>query len=273
MMPKHMILEMTDVTREFKRRGRTFPAVDRVSLSLAEGEFAAIVGRSGNGKSTLLNLVAGLLRPTSGSIRVDGEDIVAMTDNAMSELRNTSIGFVTQSHTLLPNLAAIDNVMLPAVLRRHEIEVAKTGKPRVPHDETDGTRVPDAVDDGLPDVIAADSAIRNVGSPRRSHLALRAHELLRGFGVDDLASCYPKELSGGEMRRISIARALMNDPRLLIADEPTGDLDAESTAIVMRELHRATRHGVAVLMATHDPDALAYATRAYRMDGGRLGEI
>ena len=108
------VLELHDLTREFTRRGKPFAAVDHVNLILREGEFIAIVGRSGNGKSTLLNLITGLLRPTDGTITLDGRNIVALRDRQMSAIRNRVIGFVTQSQTLLPNLTVIDNVILRA---------------------------------------------------------------------------------------------------------------------------------------------------------------
>ncbi len=118
-MPEQPILEVRGLTREFVRRGKPFPAVDDVNLTLDPGEFMAIVGRSGNGKSTLLNLVTGLLKPTSGSILLAGNEVTTLNDKQMSILRNRTIGFVTQIQTLLPNLTAIDNVVLPAVLHRN----------------------------------------------------------------------------------------------------------------------------------------------------------
>ena len=263
-MTEKSILEIRGLTREFVRRGVSFPAVDDVSLTLGPGEFSAIVGRSGNGKSTLLNLITGLLRPSAGSIMLDGNDVAALDDRRMSDLRNRAIGFVTQIQTLLPNLTAIDNVILPAVLR---------GGPRRENATVDEERTSEpAVDSDLPDVIQPASA-RTSLAPQSDYMMRRAQMLLDQVLVGDLAFCYPKELSGGEMRRVSIARALMNEPKLLIADEPTGDLDAESTAVVMRLLRRVADDGTAVLMVTHDPDALEYVDRTYRMDRGRLALI
>ncbi len=271
-MSDGIILEVKDLTREFIRRGRPFAAVDHVNLTLKAGELVAIVGRSGNGKSTMLNLITGLLKPTSGNVMIEGEDVTTLSDRDMSRMRNRTIGFVTQSQTLLPNLTALDNVILPAVMRPSDRSEDMRG------DDTDvaNTRLSDVdvvrtqVDDGLPDVIAAPR------EPSRhaqdDHLTERAHELLSKLQVDDLSECYPKELSGGEMRRVSIARALMNDPKLLIADEPTGDLDMQSTAIVMQLLRQVAHDGTAVLMVTHDPDALTYVGRTYRMDRGVLSE-
>ncbi|KAB8287437.1 ABC transporter ATP-binding protein [Bifidobacterium ramosum] len=260
------ILEIHDLTREFTRRGSAFPAVDHVNLTIDTGEFVAIVGRSGNGKSTLLNLVTGLLSPTSGTVRVDGHVVGSLNDRDMARLRNRTIGFVTQSATLLANLTVLDNVILPAVMLG---EPAADGNdddtPSVRHATQDTTATP-ATDPDMPDVIAPAEA----DATTEDALTRRARTLLDALQVSDLADCYPKELSGGEMRRVSIARALMNRPKLLIADEPTGDLDADSTAIVMRLLRQTADAGTAVLMVTHDPDALGYVDRTYRMDRGVL---
>lgn len=274
MMMNRTILDIHGLTREFVRRGKTFHAVDNVDLTLGPGEFVAIVGRSGNGKSTLLNLIAGLLEPTSGSILLDGSDVAALDDRRMSKLRNRTIGFVTQLQTLLPNLTAIDNVILPAVMCRGLWQgVATVDAKRVDDSRARNRPAESAVDDDLPDVIKPVSALMTSPMPQSDHLERRAQRLLDRLQVGDLASCYPKELSGGEMRRISIARALMNEPKLLIADEPTGDLDVESTAMAMRLLRQTADDGTAVLMVTHDPDALEYVDRIYRMDRGVLTRI
>lgn len=277
-MAENTVLEVKELTREFTRRGKPFAAVDHVDFTLNQGEFVAIVGRSGNGKSTLLNLITGLLKPTYGSIDLDGNDVTRLNDRQMSIVRNRTIGFITQSQTLLQNLTALDNVILPSVLQNGKTEQCDTQVLADSHDlkatEENASDSPSeqTVDDGLPDVIAAVPAVKAQNNLVQDHAVERAHSLLRRLQVDDLAECYPKELSGGEMRRVSVARALMNGPKLLIADEPTGDLDAESTAIVMRLLQEAAKDGTAVLMVTHDPDALAYVDRTYRMDRGVLSE-
>lgn len=219
------LLRIEDLTRGFVRRGEPFDAVSHVDLNLASGDFIAIVGRSGNGKSTLINMIAGLVRPSGGFVEVEGRRVADMTDRELSRMRNRTIGFVTQEQTLLGNLPVLDNVILPA------------------------TFFPDGPGETLMD---------------------RALGLLRELGVEDLAGCYPRELSGGEMRRVSIARALIGSPRLIIADEPTGDLDMDSTTTVMRLLRQRADAGVGVLMVTHDPDAVRYADTVYRMDAGVL---
>lgn len=227
------VVELTRVTREFMRRKHKFFAVNNVSFALNSGDFVAIVGKSGNGKSTLLNLIAGLLKPTHGSVKVCGEEISERTfsDAKMSRLRACDIGFVTQSQTLLQNLTVHDNILLPVQIAASACEVSKS-----------------EVSEDLNET--------------------RALELCKQLHIEDLLWCYPNELSGGEMRRVMIVRALINNPKLLILDEPTGDLDVEHTRIVVKMLREAAKNGVAVLMVTHDVEAARCADRTYTMDCG-----
>ena len=290
------LLELVDLTRQFVRRGTPFDAVSHVDLTIGAGEFVAIVGRSGNGKSTLINMVAGLVRPSSGTVRVDGREVTELSDKELSLLRNRTIGFVTQSQTLLGNLTVLDNVVLPATMfpdalpfmeaeNKDDAAVQKQNnmaetEPCIESEADNGsasdensTESSTEPDPFMPDVIAPitgtdQSLYSALGQP--DVLTERAKHLLTQLGVADLADSYPRELSGGEMRRVSIARALMNQPKLLIADEPTGDLDQESTDIVMQLLRSQADNGTAILMVTHDPDALEYADKVYRMDAGVL---
>lgn len=275
--PDHL-LTLTDLTRQFVRRGTPFDAVSHVNLTVDAGEFIAIVGRSGNGKSTLINMVAGLIRPTSGTVSVAGRNVADLGDKALSVLRNRTIGFVTQSQTLLGNLTVLDNVILPATMFPEPLPFAQNAEATDAVAQAAATNdeaaADSAVDPFMPDVIAPitdqENTPSNTAASRPDLFATRARMLLTQLGVADLADSYPRELSGGEMRRVSIARALMNQPSLLIADEPTGDLDQESTDIVMRLLRDQANNGTAILMVTHDPDALEYADRVYRMDAGVL---
>lgn len=283
--PDHL-LTLTDLTRQFVRRGTPFDAVSHVNLIVDAGEFIAIVGRSGNGKSTLINMVAGLIRPTSGTVSVAGRNVADLGDKALSVLRNRTIGFVTQSQTLLGNLTVLDNVILPATMFPEPLPFAQNAEATDAVAQVDAVASTDAVaqaaatndeaaaDPFMPDVIAPitdrENTPSNTAASRPDLFATRARTLLTQLGVADLADSYPRELSGGEMRRVSIARALMSQPSLLIADEPTGDLDQESTDIVMRLLKDQANNGTAILMVTHDPDALEYADRVYRMDAGVL---
>lgn len=285
------LLELVDLTRQFVRRGTPFDAVSHVDLTIDAGEFVAIVGRSGNGKSTLINMVAGLVRPSSGTVHVDGREVTELSDKELSLLRNRTIGFVTQSQTLLGNLTVLDNVILPATMfpdalpfmeaenkddaaaqkQNNTAETVPGIESVADENSTESSTEPDPF---MPDVIApiadADGKPSNSAASQPDLFTERAKHLLTQLGVADLADSYPRELSGGEMRRVSIARALMNQPKLLIADEPTGDLDQESTDIVMKLLRSQADNGTAILMVTHDPDALEYADKVYRMDAGVL---
>ncbi len=235
------VVNLKNVTREFKRKNRKFIAVDNVDFSLKAGDFAAIAGKSGNGKSTLLNMIAGLLKPTRGSITIFGCNISlpSISDEQISAIRAKNIGFVTQSQTLLANLNVLDNVILPVMISR-----------------ASSKRVDDSAQKLNPNDYAS--------------LTSRAMDLLKRLNVDDLAHCYPRELSGGEMRRVMIARALINKPRLLILDEPTGDLDSQNTQTVVSLLRDCAASGAAVLVVTHDESVAASADCVCTMDSGVL---
>ncbi|MDR0524169.1 MAG: ABC transporter ATP-binding protein [Candidatus Methanoplasma sp.] len=219
-------IEAIELTKEYSAGVRPFNAVSGASLTVERGDFVSIMGKSGSGKSTLLNLIAGLLRPTSGTVRVNGRDVSAMSDGEASLVRSAEIGYVPQGQSLLGNISVAENVALPHILRG-----------------------------------------RGAGDP-----IPRAMDLLERVGIADLADRLPRRLSGGEQRRAAVARALMNSPSVVIADEPTSDLDSEASALVMDLLAEISGEGTAVLMATHDPDADRRGGRRLRMDGGRLSE-
>lgn len=236
-----LVVNLKNVTREFKRKNRKFIAVDNVNFSLKAGDFVAIVGKSGNGKSTLLNMIAGLLKPTRGNVTIFGCNISlpSISDEQISAIRAKNIGFVTQSQTLLANLNVINNVILPVKIF-----------------DASSKRIGDSAEKLEPEDCA------NVTS--------FAMDLLKRLNVDDLAHCYPRELSGGEMRRVMIARALINNPRLLLLDEPTGDLDSQNTQTVVSLLRDCADSGAAVLVVTHDESVAASANSVYTMDSGML---
>jgi ABC-type lipoprotein export system ATPase subunit len=217
------LLELRELTKEYKRGNRAFNAVNGVSLSVERGDFISIIGRSGSGKSTLLNMSAGLLKPSAGTVLFDGRDIFSLADISISLLRNEKIGYVPQGQSLLSNFTVLENVCIPWFLFKRE------------------------------------------GEPEE-----RALTLLEKTGIDHLAASYPKQLSGGEMRRVAIARALINNPALLIADEPTSDLDAETTADIMRLLSVISKEGTAILIVTHELDTLSFGKKTYSMNSGNL---
>lgn len=214
-------------TKRFFRKGREaaqwFDAVSQVDLELAPGEFTVLMGRSGGGKSTLLNMLAGLLAPTEGRVLLEGRDLYALPDTELSQLRNARIGIVPQGQTPLHSLTVVQNVTLPYLMYR------------------------------------ADNGVE-----------ARALDRLDSLGIRALADSYPSELSGGEMRRMAIARALVCDPAVVLADEPTSDLDDENTRIVLQALRAVADAGAAVLVATHDAEARSFADRVLRIDGGKL---
>lgn len=200
-------------------------AVVGVDLSVPAGQFVAIVGRSGSGKSSLMAMIGGLSRPSRGVVRVSGAEIWNMPDSRLAEFRNREMGFVFQFPSLLPTLRIIDNVALPALLNSRKGEAAAYEK---------------------------------------------AAELLTGLELADYVDAYPYEISAGEQRRVAIARALIHSPSLLLADEPTSDLDEQTEIEIMDRLCRLNRdRGVTLIMVTHN---LALAQRADRIlhiaDGG-----
>lgn len=218
-----MVLEVKGLCKEYMRGSQPFYAVDHVDFSMDKGDFISIIGRSGSGKSTMLNLIAGLLDPTEGTVTISGKCLTGLNDEELSAVRNTVLGYVPQGQTVLSNLTVLDNVRLPFYFSKRE-----------------GTS------------------------------SERAKELLELVGIGHLAESLPKELSGGELRRVSIARALMCSHELLVLDEPTGDLDPETTTEIMTLLQDIAKQGTAVLMVTHELDTTGYGNRTYVMERGRL---
>lgn len=217
-------LECTNVSRRFGRDALAVDALRDVTFSVAPGEFVAVMGPSGSGKSTLLNLVAGLDQPTTGRIRVAGEDLTTRSLAQLAELRRRSIGVVFQQGNLLPTLTAIENVMLPL--------------------ELDGRRRRDA---------------------RRT-----AREALEQVGIADGFDRYPDQLSGGQQQRIAIARGVVGERDLLLADEPTGALDTATGERVVDLLATRAEAGTAVMLVTHEPRFAAWADRVLWMRDGAI---
>ncbi len=222
-----MVLSAQQIRKDFPRAGKNsnvFTAVQPLDLELVSGKLTEITGRSGSGKSTLLNMLSGMLTPTSGRVLLDGTDLYAMDEKALSRLRNERIGLIPQGHTALRSLTVLENVLLPAILYHRD----------APPEE-------------------------------------RARELIRQVDIEALTDSRPDELSGGEMRRMAIARALLMRPGFILADEPTAGLDGENTLAVLRLLRQAADEGTGVLLVTHEDEAAQFADEVLIMDGGRLG--
>ena len=217
------LLSVENVVKEYRRGAERFRAVDDLSLAVEAGDVVAVSGRSGSGKTTLLTLVAGLLTPTAGTVRLLGTDLRGLSDRGRCEFRNRHIGFVPQGQSLLANLDVYDNIRLPHDLARRDGDIAG-----------------------------------------------RVDYLLERLGLARLRHRRPAQLSGGEMRRVAIARALVNQPEIILADEPTGDLDNENIGLVMDTLLAAREQGATVVFSTHENEAARHASRLFTMDGGRL---
>lgn len=221
-----MLLELKQLKKVYYREDMApFIVVDSINLSVKRGDFVSIIGRSGSGKSTMLNMIVGLLRPTSGNILFNGTDLWSMDDKHMAGIRNSQIGYIPQGLSLLSNLTILDNVRLPFFL-----------------------------------------------SQRKGNGIEYAMSLLEEMGIQNLEKRYPAQLSGGEMRRVAIARAQINNPELLIADEPTSDLDKETTREVMEMFSKICSKGVTILMVTHEIDTNSYGNRVFTMASGKLIE-
>jgi len=202
-------------------------ALDNVSLTVEKGDFIAICGPSGSGKSTLANVIGGLDQPDEGSVMVDGVDLAKARDKALSEYRNSHIGFVFQSFNLQAHESALENVISP-------LTIGGVGKKK----------------------------------ERRE----RGMKALERVGLSDRAGHKPTQLSGGQRQRVAIARALVNDPQLIIADEPTGNLDSSRGADVINELKRLNAEGITLIIITHDASVAAQAKRIIEIRDGKISE-
>ncbi|HEU5086862.1 MAG TPA: ABC transporter ATP-binding protein [Roseiflexaceae bacterium] len=221
------MIELEHVSKAYQEAGRERFVLQDASASFAPGEFTVLIGRSGSGKSTLLNLVSGIDIPTSGRIRVAGQEITGMTERDRTLFRRRQIGFIFQFFNLVPTLTVLENLLLPLELNGR-----------------------------------ADAAARR-----------HALELLAQVGLADRRDTYPDRLSGGEQQRIAVARALVHDPALVLADEPTGNLDLDTGRQVLGLLDALTRRaGKNLLMVTHSPEVVGLADRVLRIVDARLVE-
>jgi putative ABC transport system ATP-binding protein len=220
------MLEVTHVTKQYPSGDGTVTAVNDISFRVPDGQFASIIGRSGSGKSTLLSLLGALDKPTSGSIVVNNQDLTTLGDHALIQYRCQAIGFVFQNYNLVPNLTALENVMLP-------MEFARTP-----------------------------AAQRNV----------RAQELLEQVGLTGgKQRRKPTRLSGGEQQRVAIARALANKPKLILADEPTGNLDSQTGKMIFDLLHQlSSTANTTIVAVTHDLSIAGKTDVTFTLQDGTL---
>jgi putative ABC transport system ATP-binding protein len=218
------IIALSNIVKSYQMGGIEVLATRGVSLTVAKGEFVAIMGASGSGKSTLMNVIGCLDFPTSGHYRLDGVNIRSLDDRALSRIRNKKIGFVFQGFNLIPRMSALQNVELP---------MAYTGlKPQ----------------------------------ERRE----RAIAALRLVGLGDRLQHFSNELSGGQQQRVSVARAISTNPALILADEPTGNLDSKSSNELMALFTELHAHGRTIVMITHEPDIAGYASRVVELRDGMI---
>ena len=212
-----MIIETTDLKRNFKVGSETIQALKGVNLSIDKGEFVSIMGPSGSGKTTLMNIIGCLDTPTSGSYYLNNQSISELNDNELAMIRNKEIGFVFQSFHLLAKNSALDNVLLP---------------------------------------------LKYAGKNSNESL-IRAREVLGQVGLSDRINHGPSELSGGQQQRVAIARALVNDPSIVFADEPTGNLDTKTGEEIMSLFKELHRNGQTIIVITHENEIADQTDRNY----------
>jgi len=223
-MDTPLAVETVGLERTYASGHATVAALAGVTVGIRRGEFVAVMGPSGSGKSTLLNVVAGLERPTAGTVRVDGEDLAKLDEEALARHRSKRVGMVFQAFNLLPRFRVVENVALPLAF---------------------------------------------AGVPAAERIQ-RARAMLERLGMSARADHRSNELSGGELQRAAIARALIGNPAILLADEPTGNLDSANGAALIALLEDLHAHGQTVLLVTHDAQIAAHAERTIRMSDGRV---
>jgi ABC-type lipoprotein export system ATPase subunit len=261
-MPDTPILELENVVKQYRAPdGAAATAVLRgITLAIAPGESLAIVGPSGSGKSTLLNIMGTLDRPTSGCMLLEGRDLAGATDEALAAVRNRRIGFVFQLHHLLPQCTALENVLVPTLAPgARQADVARLARPAVGNVEPPQPRL--------------DKPAVPHGAERESPEG-RARRLLSRVGLAERLSYRPGQLSGGERQRVAVARALINKPAILLADEPTGSLDrasAEELASILAELNH--EDGVTLVVVTHSSALAAQMGRRLELKDGQLVRV
>lgn len=219
------LVEVRNVTKRYHKGGETITPLDEVSLNVKQGEFISLMGASGTGKSTLLNIVASIDRPDGGNVVIDGTEITRLSRSRLAKWRAANMGYIFQTHNLIPVLTAYENIELPLLL----LSMGRSER------------------------------------RRRIEVALEAVDLL------DRSDHYPRQMSGGQEQRVGIARAIVAHPKVVVADEPTGDLDPDTSEQILVLLKRLNKQlNVTLLMVTHDAAAANVADRQFRLDHGKL---
>ena len=222
-MNNNPIISLKNITKTFK--GLDAPVLSNLNLQLNKSENIAISGVSGSGKSTLLHLMAGLDYPNSGSVHLNNENIGSLSQNDLSIIRNQLIGFIYQSHHLLPDFSALENVLMPLLIRG--------------------------------------------GKYQNNHN--KAIKILKKLGLSNRLDHYPHQLSGGERQRVAIGRALINEPQIILADEPTGNLDRSNAKVVFDLfINLAKEYGSSIVLVTHDPELARKMKKIYHLSAGKL---
>ncbi|WP_339272513.1 ABC transporter ATP-binding protein [Paenibacillus sp. FSL W8-0426] len=219
------ILQAKNVNKTFGTKGNLYPALQNINLSIEVGEYTGIMGPSGAGKSTLLNIFSTIDTPTSGEITIDGQNIVAMNEEKLSDFRRNKLGFIFQDYNLLDTLTVKENILLPLALSKvPAVEIEK-----------------------------------------------RVEEIADTFGIREILDKYPYHISGGQKQRAAASRAIVSNPSLILADEPTGALDSKSATGLLESLSKLNRHNQAtILMVTHDAYAASFCKRVIFINDGRL---
>ncbi len=223
-MANRRLVELEGITKIYQQADRKIEVLKGISLEMDSGEFIALQGPSGSGKSTLMHILGLLDRPSGGRYLLRQQDVSDLSDNALSTIRNRTVGFIFQTFYLIPYVSAVENVMLPGLYSR-----------------------------------AAARELRH-----------RAEQILNQLGLGDRMHFRPSQLSGGQQQRVAMARALVNDPQLLLADEPTGQLDSQTSGEIMRLIAEIHEQGRTVVLVTHDDDVAGYARRRIRLSDGLI---
>jgi putative ABC transport system ATP-binding protein len=223
-MANRRLVELEGITKIYQQADREIEVLKGISLAVDSGEFIALQGPSGSGKSTLMHILGLLDRPSGGRYLLRQQDVSDLSDNALSAIRNRTVGFIFQTFYLIPYVSAVENVMLPGLYSR--------------------------------------TAARE--------LRHRAEQILEQLGLGDRMQFRPNQLSGGQQQRVAMARALVNDPQLLLADEPTGQLDSQTSAEIMRLIAEIHEQGRTVVLVTHDDDVAGYARRRIQLSDGLI---